>query len=99
MMTKKLGEDSSRQQPQVEGPKTIGLLVRGTVNRRWKKTLGNGTEVVNYAVDGLVVTAYRPDGYYAVGQFVELPVAVSLWQSNTGPRYNLTIVGLREGEF
>lgn len=73
--------------------------MRGAVLRRWRKTLGNGTEVVNYDVDGVVVVVYRPEHYYPIGEVVELPVSVSLWQSKTGPRYSLTMTATRDGEF
>jgi hypothetical protein len=98
-MTRRQGEDSHKQPPQRPTPVTAGLLVRGAILRRWRKTLGNGTEVVNYDVGGVVVTVYRPDGYYPVGEAVELPVSVSLWQSKAGPRYSLTMTATRDGEF
>ena len=97
-MTRRQGEEVARQTQQGETQRT-GLLVRGVVQRRWKKTLANGAEVVSYDVDGHVLTTYRPTSYFAVGQMVEVPVSVSLWQSKNGWRYNLTIMAAYDGEF
>jgi hypothetical protein len=80
-------------------PPLAGLLVRGAVLRRWRKTLESGVEVVYYDVEGTTVQMYRPRDYFAIGAVIEVPVRVSLYTTKTGSRYNLVIPSPEEGEF
>ncbi len=78
-----------------------GLLVRGTVMKRWRKTLDTGTEVVYYEIDGVLVQRYNPQNqYFAIGEAVEIAVEVSAYVTKQGPRYSLVHHdGHVEGEF
>lgn len=70
------------------------------MTKRWRKVLDSGTEVVNYDLDGVTVQQYAPDGqYFAIGEFVELPVRVNVYQSKAGIRYNPVHATKVEGGF
>ena|SRR5579864_377097 len=98
-MTKPRSSSTNDVQAPPEEP-LVGLLVRGVVKRRWRKTLETGTEVVFYDVSGTTIQQYHPNGdYFALGEAIEIPVNVSCYQSKNGVRYSLVRPGVAEGEF
>lgn len=73
-----------------------GLMVRGRVERRIRRVVGdNHTEVVTYTLGprSVMVDEWAPERYYQTGEFIELAVEASVY----GGRVVFRII--REEEF
>ncbi len=70
-------EEAAPQQLQLSG-----LLVRGRVERRVRRIVGEQqTEVITYTLGprSVQVEDWRPTDYYGIGEVVELPVEVGVY--------------------
>ena len=79
-----------------------GLFLKGCVDRRWRKLMENGSEIVYYEIAGQTMQVFSPNGhYFAIGELVELLVRVSTFTTKGGGvRHNLVAFSqAREGEF
>jgi hypothetical protein len=71
------------------------------VIRRWKRLVGqNQVEVVSYEVEpgGVVFQVWAPPSFYSIGEEVQVPVCVRVFQGKAGASYSLQMP-TRAGEF
>ena len=81
--------ETTDEQPSPTGSPTVrptGLVIRGTVQRRRRREVGEEhVEVVTYTVGPRFAEfeVWRPEQYWGVGEEVEVEVIARVWQGVT----------------
>jgi len=81
-VAKKMTDQLDPETPEQKAVQSWGLIVRGRVERRIRRHIGeNQTEVITYTLGPrmVMVEEWEPKDYFEIGEMLELPVETGVY--------------------